>query len=170
VSRQLLVLIRHAKSADGPTDIDRPLASRGRRDAGAIGRLLVQEGIVPDRVVVSPARRARQTWDRAQAELRDVIEVAVDERIYDNHVAGLLEVIAGTPVSVQTLAMVGHNPSFAELADALDDREGDRDARHQMLAGYPTAGVAIFELSDPWAEVHPRSATLRIFAVPRGSS
>jgi phosphohistidine phosphatase len=169
VTSHTLVLVRHAKSADGPVDSERPLSDRGRHDAEAIGRFLAQAAIAPDRVVVSPARRARQTWKVAQSELGEVVPLTIDGRIYDNEVAALLETIRDTPASVQTLVLVGHNPSFASLAQTLDDTTGDPGARRELLAGYPTSAVAIFDLPGSWADVAVQSATLRAFAVPRAS-
>jgi phosphohistidine phosphatase len=165
-----LVVIRHAKTEQGSVDIERALTDRGRRDATAIGRFLRQEEIVPDRAVVSPALRARQTWNSAQAELADVAELTIDDRIYDNEVDALLDVIRDTPEEIETLVLVGHNPSFEQLAHALDDGNGDRDAADAMRAGFPTSGVAVFEISGSWADVQPHSATLRAFAVARGDT
>jgi phosphohistidine phosphatase len=165
-----LVVIRHAKTEQGSVDIERALTDRGRRDATAIGKFLRQEEMVPDRAVVSPALRARQTWNSAQAELADVAELTVDDRIYDNDVDGLLDVIRDTPQEVETLALIGHNPSFEQLAHALDDGNGDRDASDAMRAGYPTSGVAVFEVSGSWTDVQPHSATLRTFAVARADT
>jgi phosphohistidine phosphatase len=170
VTRRQLVLIRHAKSADGRIDIERSLTPRGRRDAGAIGQLLAHRGVAPDRGVVSPARRARQTWAGLQSELAAAVEEVVDDRIYDNAFAAVLGVIRDTPDTVQTLALVGHHPSLAELARALEDSKGEYSARRGLLAGYPTGGVAILEMSGPWTELRPHSATLTTFAVPRGGS
>ena len=61
--RQLLVL-RHGKSdwdADYRGDHERPLASRGRRAAAAVGRFLAAAGPMPDRVLSSSAVRALST-------------------------------------------------------------------------------------------------------------
>lgn len=57
-----LLLIRHAKSARPPgvADHDRPLAERGVHDARAMGTILSVEP-APDAIVVSSARRARET-------------------------------------------------------------------------------------------------------------
>ena len=162
-----LVLIRHAKSADGPRDIERPLAPRGERDAHAIGALLVESDVVPDRAVVSPAQRARQTWQGVQAGLPEAIDLVTDDRIYDNDVDALLDVIRDTPSSVQTVALVGHNPSFEDLAHELDDGAGDAAARQEMQRKFPTSAVAVFEPSGAWSEIAPHSATLRMFAVGR---
>src|SRR5688572_9411523 len=63
--RRRVLLLRHAKSSwDDPQleDYDRPLAPRGRRTAALIGIYLADERIVPDLVLCSGARRARETW------------------------------------------------------------------------------------------------------------
>ncbi|HZI98950.1 MAG TPA: histidine phosphatase family protein, partial [Actinomycetales bacterium] len=59
-----LLLIRHAKAApdDDGGDHGRGLTARGRRDAAAIGRWLADNDLVPDLVLCSDARRARETW------------------------------------------------------------------------------------------------------------
>ncbi|MDQ1721614.1 MAG: phosphohistidine phosphatase [Pseudonocardiales bacterium] len=167
-----LILIRHAKSEAGAVDLDRPLTPRGESDAAAAGRLLALAGVAPDRAVLSPARRARQTWDGVQAGLAEPVEVVIDERIYDNEVAALFQVLAdagaGAGAGFGCLTLVGHNPSVAELATTLDDGEGDRDARERLRAGYPTSGIAVFELTGGWDALAPESATLRSFDVPRG--
>jgi phosphohistidine phosphatase len=82
----LLVVIRHAKAGEAPFDIDRPLTGRGRRDAAAIGDWLKTQQLRPDRAVVSPARRARETWQGAADRLDDPPEPVIDERIYDTTV------------------------------------------------------------------------------------
>lgn len=163
-----LLLIRHAKAADGAIDIERPLAERGIRDAGAIGTWLVRADLRPDHVLVSPARRARQTWKRASAALRSSPEPTVEPRIYDNSPESLLAAIRDVPKKVETLALVGHNPSIAELADLLDDGDPDRDARHELDAGFKTGGVAVFRVDGSFASIGPGQARLSGFAVPRG--
>ena len=160
-----LVLIRHAKAGDGAVDRDRPLAHRGITEAPAVGRWLTQRRIAPDRVVVSPARRARQTWELAAAELGPTAEPVFDDRVYRNTVEDLLEIIRETPAEVTTLAVVGHNPGIEELATALDDGRGDDSSRRELATKYPTSGVAVFDVGDSWAQV--RSATLTSFATPR---
>ncbi|MEO7261908.1 MAG: histidine phosphatase family protein [Jatrophihabitantaceae bacterium] len=167
-----LILIRHAKAAVGAVDLDRPLTPRGESDAAALGQLLARAGISPDRAVLSPARRARQTWDRAQEGLAQPVKAVLDQRIYGNDVGTLFGVVAEAEVdagaAIGCLVLVGHNPSFAEFATAVDDGEGDREARERLRAGYPTSGVAVFELAGGWDALGPQSATLRSFDVGRG--
>lgn len=161
-----LLLVRHAKAADGAVDAERPLTERGTRQATAMGSRLEQAGLAPDRVLVSPARRAAQTWELASAQLGTAPQPIVDERIYDNTVEALLAAIRETPDDVRTVAVVGHNPSIGELTHVLDDGEGSPTARHDADAGFPTGAVAVFDLTTPFGEVQPGTATLNDFAVP----
>lgn len=148
--------------------MQRPLARRGVRDAGAVGQWLADRGLVPDRAVVSPARRAVQTWDIAAGQLGDVAPARIDDLIYVNTVDDLLAVIHPTPDEVSTLLLVGHNPSMVELATVVDDGSGDENARAELSRGYPTSGVAVFALDTSWADVGRATGTLTAFAAPRG--
>jgi phosphohistidine phosphatase len=166
VQPRRLLLVRHAKAADGPVDADRPLTERGGRHAAAIGDWLTQAGLVPDRVLVSPARRAVQTWERAGAALVPGLRPMVDARVYDNTVEALFAAIRESHEDVRTLAVVGHNPSIRELAGVLDDGQGSPAARRDIDAGFRTGGVAVFLLPMPFAAIAPGTATLSDFTVP----
>jgi phosphohistidine phosphatase len=163
-----LVLVRHAKAAEGAVDVERSLTGRGGRDAAAIGEWLARHSLVPDRVAVSPARRAGETWEHAAAVFAARSTPVVDERIYLNTVNALLSVVRGTPAKVQILAVVGHNPSMAELAGALEDDHADADARRSIDGGFPTSGVAVFMVHTPWSQLAPHAGTLTHFSAPRG--
>jgi phosphohistidine phosphatase len=165
-SRRLL-LLRHAQAAPGPADVDRPLTERGARQATAAGAWLERGGLVPDRVVVSPAVRAARTWDLAGAPLRPRPTVVVDPRVYDATVEKLLAVVQETPEDVRTLAVVGHNPSIGSLADILDDGASRSAARREVQRGFPAGGVAVFVIDAPFAAIAPGTATLGDFRAPR---
>ena len=138
MSGRVLVLIRHAKAvADAPSDVQRPLAGRGHRDAAAAGKWLAELGITPDLVVTSQAVRARETWEEIGLASA-VQDVQIDERIYENTVADLLAVITDVTDDVQTLALVGHNPSMHGLAITLADGNGDQEAESAIRSDYPT--------------------------------
>jgi phosphohistidine phosphatase len=67
-------LLRHAKSSwkdRSLADRDRPLAGRGKRAAKAVAGHLEAEGIRPDLVLCSPARRTRETLERVKAAFGD---------------------------------------------------------------------------------------------------
>jgi phosphohistidine phosphatase len=161
-----LVLVRHAKAAHGPVDLDRPLTDGGAERARAIGAWLTQAGLVPDRVLVSPARRAVETWEGAVATLVPKPDPIVDPRIHDNTVEALLTAIQETGEDVRILAVVGHNPSIGELAGVLDDGRGGAAARRDLDAGFRTGGVAVFSLATPFSAIASGGATLDDFVVP----
>lgn len=162
-----LVLIRHAVAAQGAVDADRPLTAEGGTQAAALGRWLQQAALTPDRVVVSPALRAAQTWKRVAEQLSTPPAPIVDGGIYDNTVEALLAVLHETPADIGIVAVVGHNPSIGVLASGLDDSEGSPSARTNLRAGFPTGGVAVFALTTPFDALAPGAATLTDFAVPR---
>ena len=166
VPERRLLLIRHTQAGEAPTDVDRPLTEKGARAAAAIGSWLQQTGVLPDQVILSPARRAVETWDWALAALPPGLQPVVDERIYTNTVEAVLEAIRESPHEVRTLVVVGHNPSIGELATLLDDGAGDSAARSTLDSGFRTGGVAVFELDEPFAAIAPGEARLTMFAVP----
>lgn len=118
--------------------------------------------------MVSPAVRARQTWEQVQTELVAAVPLVIDDDIYRNRVELLFELVQRMPAELGCLALVGHNPAMAEFGYLLDDGAGDPAARAELLAGYPTSAVATFGLETEWDELVAGAATLLSFAVGRG--
>ncbi|MGN6577815.1 MAG: SixA phosphatase family protein [Nocardioides sp.] len=146
-----LVLVRHAKSdwSHGLPDRERTLAPRGRRQAPEAG-LWIREHLDPlDLAVVSPAVRARSTWELVAAQLGDVA-TRVDERVYAASAEELLEVVRGLPGRARTVALVGHNPGLEDLLELLTGE----------WATMPTSALAVLELAGDWADASSGSATL----------
>lgn len=161
-----LVLLRHAKALDGAPDQQRPLAPQGLADARRAGRWLAQAGIFPARVVLSPARRAVQTWEEAVREIGSVETITVDARLYANTPERVLDVVRDLPHGVHVVAVVGHNPSLGELAASLDDGTGAAAARASVADGFPTAAVAVLDVAVEWASVEVGGARLRAAWTP----
>jgi phosphohistidine phosphatase len=162
-----LLLLRHAKAAPphGMSDIDRPLAKRGRDAAVLMGNYLKDEELMPDLALISPSRRTQETWDLVQPLLGD-IEVRNDKRIYEAPVARLLQALQEVEPETRTLLMIGHNPGFEDLAKLLI-RDGDRDGIARIARKYPTAGLAVIDFpQESWAELGRNSGRLERFATP----
>src|SRR5689334_23877903 len=79
-----LILLRHAKSdwSGDETDVARPLAKRGRRQAPDAGRWLAENLDRVDLAIVSPAERARSTWDLVAVEFDARPRRRIDDRVY----------------------------------------------------------------------------------------
>jgi phosphohistidine phosphatase len=166
-----LILLRHAKSAwpDDVPDHDRPLAPRGRRDAPAAGKWLRKSDYVPDRVLCSTARRARETWQLAEEKLDAHPRTALEGRVYGASTADLLALARLTSADVRTLLIVGHEPAMRELTlELASERTSDAETEElaRVRAKYPTAAVAVLSFTGRWAELGPGQARLADFATP----
>ncbi|ADV25942.1 putative phosphohistidine phosphatase, SixA [Pseudoxanthomonas suwonensis 11-1] len=155
-----LILLRHAHAepgAPGQADIDRPLSAHGLAEAEAAGRWLAGKGLLPDRVLCSPARRNRETLE-AVLGITGYAEQRLEESIYEatpGTLIGLLE----DHREVDRLMVVGHNPGLERLVALLDQGRSD-DYR-----GMPPAAVAV--LSLPAGEsLEPGVARLTAFWWP----
>jgi len=170
-----LVLLRHAKSAwPDVRDHERPLARRGQRDAPAMGRWLRDGALLPDQVLCSTARRARETWQLAQTGLGTSPPVRFDDLVYQASAAQLLDLIRGASPAVRTLLVVGHDPGLPDLALMLAAGALSAQAEPassvmavRMRTRFPTAAVAVFEVTGNWAQLIPRSARPTHFVRPR---
>jgi phosphohistidine phosphatase len=134
-----LVVLRHAKSDWDvvASDRERPLTRRGRRQAGEAGRWLASYGPRVDLAVVSPARRARDTWDLASAEWPAAPPARVDEAAYTFDGDDLLRLVRSLG-EARSVVLVSHNPAVEELVAALTGE----------WATMPTSCLAVVELDD----------------------
>jgi len=166
-SPRTIVLLRHAK-ADWPTgpDHERPLADRGRHDAPAAGRRLLDDGIALDLALCSTATRTRETWKLAAHELEQRPKTVYEERLYDASLGQLIALVNETPEEVRSLLLVGHNPGMHGLADALaGSAEGDTRNRMSRTA-FPTAAFAVLTFAGSWKSVEPGVGRLVSFWAP----
>lgn len=165
--RQLLVL-RHAKSAwdtDAPSDFERPLAKRGRKDAPRMGAWLCRSAMAPDHVVSSPAYRARETTLMVCEALGFAQDRVVwDERVYAGGLPGLLAVLADCPDEAARVMLVGHNPGLENLVRYLAGDNVEEPPDGKLL---PTATVACLELPESWENLGKRSGKLMSITRPK---
>jgi phosphohistidine phosphatase len=163
-----LLLMRHSKAEPyGPTDRDRPLTRTGRRDAATVGRWLAEQGLVVDHALVSAAVRTIETCTEVRTTAGFTVEPDVRADLYVAEADDILAAITEVPPDVRSLLYVGHNPGVEVLAAALAG-EGDRQALTTLVAGFPTSGVAVYEVPVPWHELGEGAARLEHFYVGRG--
>lgn len=137
-----LVVIRHAKSEweGNPPDLERPLATRGLLQATEAGAWIARHLPPLDLVVVSPARRAQQTWALAAAELATAPPVVTVEEVYAAD--SLLGVVRSLPADAKQVALVGHEPSVSDLVGELTGEWVDMK----------TSAIAVVEVKGEWAD------------------
>ena len=167
MSRELLVL-RHSKSAwdtGAASDFDRPLSNRGWRDAPRVGRFLARKGLIPDYVVASPARRARQTVIAVCAELGiDENAIHWDERIYHAAIGTLMNVLAESPADARRVLIAGHNPGLELLVQTLSRDPVPMPDDWKLM---PTGAVARLAIPTAWRDIDGGTAELLSLTRPR---
>lgn len=155
-----LILLRHAHAepaAAGQADIDRALSAEGLAEAEAAGRWLSEQGLAPDRVLCSPARRTRETLE---AVLRGIgyVEQRLIDGIYDA-TPGALAALVDEHAEAERLMLVGHNPGLERLAALMHSgQSGD-------YRGMPPGGIAVLQFPVD-ATVEPGVARLSDFWWP----
>jgi phosphohistidine phosphatase len=165
-----LLLLRHAKaerSLPGEPDAGRDLIERGRTDAAKIGAYMARHGLTPDRVLVSPALRAQETWKHAAPAWPKPVATTKAERLYDAPRQTIFTVIKDAPAAAHNLLVVGHNPGLHELALFLI-ASGDIELREHLREKLPTSGLVVIDFPvDTWPSLHPHSGRLERFVSPR---
>jgi phosphohistidine phosphatase len=151
---KLLSILRHAKSSwkdSSLEDHDRPLNKRGARDAPRIGELIREQDLVPDTILSSTARRARDTALAVATAAGFPDEVRFTRSLYEASPDTCLEVLRDLPDTTGHAMIVAHNPTLEELVALLVGET------HLM----PTAALAVVELPiERWRDLDP---------LPRGS-
>jgi phosphohistidine phosphatase len=164
-----LMLLRHAKAvpADGKIrDHDRPLSPRGQTEAPKIGAYMARHQLLPDRALVSPSRRTRETWELVGPALGKRIRATYEERLFEASPQTIIDVIQKTGTACPTLLVIAHNPSLHRVAVGLI-ATGDLDAREQLRENLPTSGLVIIEFPfEDWRKLHAQAGRLSHFVTP----
>lgn len=164
-----LLLLRHAKSSWDDTklaDRDRPLNDRGRRAAAAMRQAMQQLGLVPDLVLVSPARRTLQTLDALEPWDDTPLQEQL-EALYLATPAQLFGVLHDVPETVRSVLLIGHNPGMHDLAQALIAGTQPTDATLRLARSYPAGALAEFTIVGPWLRLGSGGGRLTRFITPR---
>ena len=157
-----VLLFRHGKSdwyAQYGHDHERPLAARGRRASDAMGRWLAGHGPLPDRILCSTAKRARQTCRRAAAAGGWTAPVTYHRSLYGAMPETLLEFIRIQPDTANCVMLVGHQPTWSMTCELLS---------HESAGRFPTATMACVTLPlKSWADAEFGAGTLAWLQRPK---
>jgi phosphohistidine phosphatase len=137
-----LLILRHAKSSwkdASLADHDRPLKKRGRRDAPRMGRWLREQDLLPDLILTSTAKRARETTRLATEAAAYAGSIRAARALYHAEPEEIVSVLRTVEEPIERVMIVGHNPGLEMLLEALVD------AWHRL----PTATLAQVRLPIP---------------------
>ena len=141
-----LILMRHGKAERSSPggDFERVLTERGRADAALMGRLLIDEGLVPDIGVVSTALRTQQTWQAVSEAFPKALTASLNG-LYNADAGRILFEAEAAGVEHDTVMMVGHNPGMHGLTIGLLREGGAGSALiARAESRFPTSTIAAF--------------------------
>lgn len=158
-----LILFRHGKSdwsADNGNDRDRPLAQRGVRAARTMGAFLASTGQLPDKVLCSPAQRARETVNLASRQGNWPCPIEIAEQLYESNAKQVLGFLQAHQDETSTLLLTGHEPIWSELCSRLV-------GEHANIR-FPTAAMARIDLPiRHWQDIRFGCGELRWLMPPK---
>jgi phosphohistidine phosphatase len=167
VVERRLYLLRHAKSSwkdEGLADHDRPLARRGRRASKAIGRHLREQGVEPELVLCSTARRARETLEGLAPSFGRVA-IRLEPELYGAGPDELLARLHEIAPPIRSAMVIGHNPGLEQLALLLARRGS---TVRELETKFPTGALATLAFrGHGWAALDRGTAELLEFIRPR---
>lgn len=156
-----LYILRHTKKEDEDLNIDdydRNLSKEGIEEAEKIAKDFANKNLKIDLIVASPANRTRQTAEIFAKYLNYNKTVMLNDVLYMAFVNELLETISYTFDTIDSMMIVGHNPSLTALAVTL---VGFKE-KFQM------GGIMEIDFDcDSWIDISKENAKLINYEVPK---
>jgi phosphohistidine phosphatase len=154
--------MRHAKSSwekANLSDFDRPLNSRGKRDAPIMGKFLQEQNLKPQKIYSSPANRAITTAKIIAKEVHFNDSIIEMPSFYHASQEQLLQEINKFDNEAKRVFMFGHNPGFTYLAEYLTN---------QNFGNIPTSGIVGIQFPfDRWEMISGNTGELLLYEFPK---
>lgn len=155
--------VRHAKSSwdhPGMDDFDRPLDSRGLKDAPMMAAKMRELGLIPDLIITSGANRARSTAEFFRKEFKlDKDKFRVNNDLYEATPEKVYEIVQSVADTAAFVFIFGHNPTLTWVANHLSGVHIDN---------VPTCGVVHAQaIITSWKKFKPEHAGFIGFHYPK---
>ena len=160
-----LAILRHAEAVPiaGGGDPERSLTLAGRSMAERMGHYFRNSGLVPDLALVSPARRARETFDGLQCGSGQTLKVDFVSALYNAGIETLTSLVAEVSQEVRFLLVIGHNPGLAEFAGAIAGKT-DKAELAKMRERFSTPSLALIDFDvASWSKAMAGDGYLETF-------
>jgi len=153
-----LVLIRHAKSSwkHDVKDAERPLKTRGFRDAVLVSKSFQNTSISPDIIFSSSANRALSTCKIFIKTLNfDDKILHIKDELYDFGGQNVINFITKIDDNYKKVMIFGHNHAFTSICNIFGD---------QFIDNLPTSGLVVINFDvTSWQNVKTGITKLTIF-------
>ena len=141
-----LILIRHAKSdwSGNVNDLNRGLNRRGYNSCRVISKELKKRIDKPDLFLISPALRAKLTYENIFLNWDDNHNnLFVEEDLYHASTEQIKEKLTSKVLGFSTVVVIGHNPILNLLMYQLTTK-----GHNKLPTNLVTCGVVIIEYSE----------------------
>lgn len=156
------LFVRHAKSSwkdPSLADKDRPLNARGKRDGPFMASYCRAQGLIPDLLISSPAKRAHKTAKYFNEEFSPEKGLVIESDLYFGSESDWEHLINTLDEQVRLPAFFSHNPTITFFANRLGSVTMDN---------VPTCGVVHLESSaELWSQVSDKNTRLVNYYFPK---
>jgi phosphohistidine phosphatase len=118
-----IFLLRHAAAEKGNDEIDdskRRLLKTGKQEARNMAKEFADKMPLPELIITSPAKRAVETAKIVAKEIGyKKSDIVAEPVLFENKQEAYLTILKGLDNQIETVMLVGHNPSFSAFAAAL---------------------------------------------------
>lgn len=148
-----MYLMRHAKAEKGWSglhDMDRPLHPIGVDEAYRMAKVFSSSNPPPQLILSSPSVRTYSTaLIFANVSGYDAGNIELAQRIYNAGLSELMQVIAEVPPDIESLLVIGHNPSMTQLAGFFADDVDHMSTSSILGFGLVTDDWLHFDIANP---------------------
>lgn len=157
-----LYIVRHAKSSWGDpelSDIERPLLNKGIKKTSRVKDFLKSKKLKVDQIISSPASRAYETAKLyAPTFGYDPAKIVINENVYESSTDSLLDVLFELDNDINSVMIVGHNPTFTDFANKFLDTKID---------WLPTSGIVCINFhTNNWQKISLTKKSTSFFVYP----
>jgi len=157
-----LYLARHAKSYwkdQSIPDFDRPLNSRGKRDAPFMGEVLKDKKVKPDLIISSPAKRTKKTAIEIASKIGySEKKILYNEELYEASSNTIIKVLNKIDEKYNSVIIFAHNPGLTLLNNHISNN---------YIENIPTCGIVALQLDKKWNEIGKNTCKFLYFEYPK---
>lgn len=149
-----LFLMRHASAEDkvNEEDISRSLTQQGIKEASAAAEFLQNYKI--DKMLVSPAKRTKQTAEIIQNRV-SCTNCEIVPELYASSVEKLIEIISYQEDKDKTILVIAHNPGIFKTSLSLLNLDS-LEYEELIEKGMPPANIVSLDFADlqSWEDIY----------------
>jgi len=165
-----LYVMRHAKSSWDNLDLpdhDRPLSTRGKRNAKKICEFFVKKKIEFDLIIVSSSKRTKKTLKILKRKIKKPKKIIISKKLYLVNENKILLKLKKIKNNYKKVLLINHEPAVTSLVNYLV-KNTDNSLFKLMNYKFPTSTFAkiIFDL-DKWSLINSKTGVLKNFVRPK---